>query len=260
MRKTKARNFVAGRWVLTVKKDKDGNFQTCKARWVLKGFQDKQKNAQQTDSPAASRAGFRCATQLAANCGWDLFHMDPKTAFLQGEADDESRDIICQIPPEYGYPPFIGARLEKPGYGLNDTPRRCWQIIDKVFLECGLARSITRRPVYLHLNTSKTKSYQPPKSVTNEQVTISEAIEHLMDPVARNNAQSRRSHGFICLHVDDLFIGGDKVFESTVLSSLRNNFAVGSEDKNDIMFVGQRIKWKTHEKKTLYLCRPKTCC
>ena len=44
MRKTKVRNFVAGRWVLTVKKDKDGNFQKCKARCVLKGFQDKQKN------------------------------------------------------------------------------------------------------------------------------------------------------------------------------------------------------------------------
>ena len=34
MRKTRVRNFVAGRWVLTVKKDKDGNFQKCKARWV----------------------------------------------------------------------------------------------------------------------------------------------------------------------------------------------------------------------------------
>ena len=84
-RVTKVRNFVAGRWVLTVKKDKDGNSQKCKARWVLKGFQDKQKNTQQTDSPAASRAGFRCATQLAANYRWDLYHMDLKTAFLQGE-------------------------------------------------------------------------------------------------------------------------------------------------------------------------------
>ena len=27
-----------------------------------------------------------------------------------------------------------------------------------------------------------------------------------MDPVARNNAQGRRTHGFICLHVDDLFM------------------------------------------------------
>ena len=63
-----------------------------------------------------------------------------------------------------------------------------------------------------------------------------------MDPVARNNAQGRRpqTHGFIC--------PVDKVFESKVLSSLRKNFAVGSEDKNDIMLVGQRIKWKTHDK------------
>ena len=30
------------------------------------------------------------------------------------------------------------------------------------------------------------------------------------------------------------------MFESKVLSSLRKNFAVGSEDENDIMFVGQR--------------------
>ena len=254
MRKTKVRNFVAGRWVLTVKKDKDGNFQKCKARWVLKGFQDKQKNTQQTDSPAASRAGFRCATQLAANNNWDLFHMDLKTAFLQGEAYDETRDIICQIPPEYRYPPYIGARLKKPGYGLNDAARRWWQIIDKALLECGLVPTRADRCTYiLYDSTSKTKTYQAPKNVTTDQVTISEAIEHLMDPVARNNAKGRRPHGFICLHVDDLFMGGDKIFESKVLSNLRKNFAVGSEDKNDIMFVGQRIKWKTHEKYGPYI-------
>ena len=76
MRKLKIRNFVAGHRVLTIKKDKDGNFLKCKARWVLKGFQDRQKDTQQTDSPAVSRSGFCCATQFAANCRWDLYHMD----------------------------------------------------------------------------------------------------------------------------------------------------------------------------------------
>ena len=71
------------------------------------------------------------------------------------------------------------------------------------------------------------QTYQPPRSVSTEQVSMSEAIGHLMDPVARNNVQGRRPHGFICLHVDDLFMAGDKVFESKVLSSLRKNFAVG---------------------------------
>ena len=99
------RNWVTGRWVLTIKQDKEGNFLETKARWVLRGFQDRQKNDQQSDSPAASRSGFRLAVQAAANKGWNIFHMDLKTAFLQGEAYDDTRDIICQIPPEMGYPP-----------------------------------------------------------------------------------------------------------------------------------------------------------
>ena len=46
-RKIQVRNWVTGRWVLTLKRDKDGNFLKTKARWVLRGFQDKQKNDQQ---------------------------------------------------------------------------------------------------------------------------------------------------------------------------------------------------------------------
>ena len=57
--KYERRNLVSGRWVLTVKRDKNGQFLKCKARWVLRGFQDKQKDEQQKDSPAASRPGFR---------------------------------------------------------------------------------------------------------------------------------------------------------------------------------------------------------
>ena len=88
------KNNVPGRWVLTIKRDKDGNFLKTKARWVLRGFQDRQKDSQQTDSPAASRPGFRLAVQTAANNWWDLIHIDLKTAFLQGEAYDNSRDLV----------------------------------------------------------------------------------------------------------------------------------------------------------------------
>ena len=79
-RKIQVKNWVTGRWVLTLKRDKDGNFLKTKARWVLRGFEDKQKNDQQTDSPAASRSGFRLAIQAASNTGWNVFHMDLKTA------------------------------------------------------------------------------------------------------------------------------------------------------------------------------------
>ena len=131
LRKVKCKNFVRGRWVLTVKRDKDGNFLKCKARWVLQGFLDKQKDDQQTDSPTASRPGFRMACQFAANGNHDLYHVDLRTAFLQGEAYDHLRDVICQLPSEAGHPPYIAARLKRPAYGLNDAPRRWWNIIDK---------------------------------------------------------------------------------------------------------------------------------
>ena len=77
-------NFLTGRWVLTVKVDKNGYFSKFKARWVCRGFQDKFAWDQQTDSPTATRYGFRLAAQCAANHFWDLFHLDLKTAFPSG--------------------------------------------------------------------------------------------------------------------------------------------------------------------------------
>jgi hypothetical protein len=159
-RKTKCRNYVTGRWVLTIKRDKEGNFQKCKARWVLRGFQDKQKFDQQTDSPTATRPGFRLACQLAANHQWDFGHIDLKTAFLQGEDYDSARDVICQLPPEAGHPPYIGARLKKPAYGMNDAPRRWWNRIDKSLRTYGFIPTRADRCVYVLSTPDETETHE----------------------------------------------------------------------------------------------------
>ena len=156
--KIKCKSFVRGRWVLTVKRDKDGKFVKCKARWVLQGFLDKQKDDQQTDSPTASRPGFRLSCQFAANGLHDVYHLDLKTAFLQGEAYDQLRDIICQLPPEAGHPPYTAVRLKRPAYGLNDAPRRWWNIIDKALRTYGMVPTRADRCCYvLHGNGTTTK-------------------------------------------------------------------------------------------------------
>ena len=54
-RRHKIDNYVTGRWVLTIKVDKDGQFKKFKTRWVCRGFQDAQKYDLQTDSPTATR-------------------------------------------------------------------------------------------------------------------------------------------------------------------------------------------------------------
>ena len=114
VRKVKPRNYVTVRWVLTIETDKQGNFLKAMAIWVLRGFQDKQKEYLHTDSPAFTRPGFRMSCHMAARKGWDLFHIDLKTAFLQRQSYDVNRDVVCQLPPEAGHPPYIVARLKKP--------------------------------------------------------------------------------------------------------------------------------------------------
>ena len=261
MRKLKIRNYVAGRWVLTIKKDKDGNFLECKARWALKGFQDRQKDTQQTDSPAASRSGFRCATQFAANCQWDLYHMDLKTAFLQGEAYDDLNS-------RHHLPDPVRMRISATHRSEDEEvrirPERCttqiWQVVDKALLSYGLVPTRADRCTYIlygdkmsSKDTSLSKSFRK-TSTSND--PVQDAIDMLLDPVAQNNAQGRRPHGFICLHVDDLFMAGDKVFADKVLASIRKDFNVGSEEKNDIMFV-EEIKFDKHLKDNV-ACNPQT--
>ena len=59
--------------------------------------------------------------QMAASKSWDLFHIDLKTAFFEGQSYVVNRDVVCQLPPEAGHPPYIAARLKKRAYVMNDA-------------------------------------------------------------------------------------------------------------------------------------------
>ena len=143
-------NFLTGRWVLTVKVDKTGYFSKFKARWVCRGFQDKHAWEQQTDSPTATRYGFRLVAQCAANNFWDLFHLDLKTAFLQGEHYNlESRSVVIQLPHDIGLPPWMVGVCLRPVYGLNDAPPRWWNRLDKFLRSIGLEPTRADRCTYV---------------------------------------------------------------------------------------------------------------
>ena len=115
-----------------------GEFQKRRARRVLRGFRDRQKDAQQTDSPTSTRPGLQLLCQNAASNGWSIQHIDLKTAFLQGETYAPDRDVVCQLPPEAGKPWYLAARLKKPAYGMNDAPRKWWNRLDAAMKAMGL--------------------------------------------------------------------------------------------------------------------------
>ena len=166
-------NFLTGRWVLTVKVDKNGYFSKFKARWVCRGFQDKFAWDQQTDSPTATRYGFRLVAQCAANHFWDLFHLDLKTAFLQGEHYNlSSRMVVVQLPQDIGLPTWMVGLCLRPVYGLNDAPRRWWNRLDKFLRSVGMEPTRADRCTYVAydgIEGKKSKSYLSAGSSSQEE-------------------------------------------------------------------------------------------
>ena len=234
----------------------------CKARWVLRGFQDNQKDSQQTDSPAATRPGFRLMTAVAANNYWDLKHIDLKTAFLQGETFDDNRNVVCQLPPEAGRLPNVVARMNRPAYGLNDAPRRWFNVVDKHLVSYGLSPTRADRCCYVLYKKRANANTEPNrKTGTTDIFPLEQALEYLQDPIQGSPAKGKTVSGIVCLHVDDLYMAGDTNFFKTVIARLRKDFQVGSEDLNDIEFCGQRIKWKfdAHGNKTHITVDQKKC-
>ena len=59
--------------------------------------------------------------------------------------------------------------------------------------------------------------------------------------------------GIINLFVDDLFGTGGNEMEQRVLTRLRKDFQVGSEEWNDVAFTRQRIRWTQDSQNESYI-------
>ena len=229
-------------WVLTIKTDKQGNFLRTKARWVLRGLQDKQKEYQQTDPPASTRPGFQMSCQMAASKSWKIFLIDLKTAFLQEQSYGVNRDVVCQLPPEAGHHPFFAARLKKPAYGMNDASRRWWNILEKALCSYGMVPTRADRCCYVLYSTqsrertcnqnNSTQWHDTSNNSTKQRVRTEAcaAFENMLDPIAGSPATGKPVAGIINLLVDDIFGTGGTEMEQRVLSRLGQDFRIGSKD------------------------------
>jgi len=197
-RKQQARNLVTGRWVFTIERGPGGSFQKCKARWVLRGFQEQQKWDQQTDSPTCTRPGFRLTCQKAADKCWSVSHMDLKTAFLQGDEYDNCRGVVCQLPPECGLPPHMAARVKEPAHGMNDATRRRWNKIESSLRSYGTVPTRADRCCYVLYDKPQAASRilgRPPSRSTKTANTLDDMLDYLIDPIAGSPARGKTVHG-----------------------------------------------------------------
>ncbi|GLT33377.1 hypothetical protein SLA2020_079730 [Shorea laevis] len=114
---------IGVKWVFQTKLNPDGSIHKHKAKLVVKGYaQQPGVDYGEIYAPVARHDTVRLLIALAANLGWKLFHMDVKSAFLNGVLQKE---IYVEQPPGFeitGKEDYV-YKLNKALYGLKQAPR-----------------------------------------------------------------------------------------------------------------------------------------
>lgn len=107
------------KWVYKVKYKANGTLDKSKARLVAKGFsQGEGIDYEETFAPITKMSTIRLVIAMAAQRGWKVHQMDVKSAFLNGELEEE---IYMTQPPGFkvAEKEHWLLKLVKPLYGLK---------------------------------------------------------------------------------------------------------------------------------------------
>ncbi|KAL9274273.1 Retrovirus-related Pol polyprotein from transposon TNT 1-94-like protein [Drosera capensis] len=146
---------VGCKWVFKSKRDANGNVERYKARLVAKGYtQIEDVDYKETFSPVSSKDSFRTIMALVAYFDLELYQMDVKTAFLNGDIEE----TIYMVQPEnfeVDDPKKMVCKLRKSIYGLKQASRQWYHKFHQVILSYGFEMNVVNDCVYHKFSGSK---------------------------------------------------------------------------------------------------------
>jgi len=146
------RKVIGVKWVYRTKLNPNGSINKYKARLVVKGCsQVAGVDFGDTFAPVARHETIRLLAAISAQNGWTMYHMDVKSAFLNGTLQEE---IYVEQPPGFIIAKHEGDvyKLHKALYGLKQAPRAWYSRIDSYFMQMGFKRSQNEATLYVKTN------------------------------------------------------------------------------------------------------------
>jgi hypothetical protein len=141
-------NTIGCKWVFRRKYRTDGTIQTFKARLVAKGFRQREEiDYFDTYAPVARITSIRVLITLASIYKPVVHQMDVKTAFLNGDLDEE---VYMDQPEGFVLPGNEKkvCKLVKSLYGLKQAPKQWHEKFNTVILANGFKHNGTDKCVY----------------------------------------------------------------------------------------------------------------
>ena len=137
--RTSARNVITGKWVLKIKRDKDGKIDRYKARWVARGFSQRHGvDFNEVFAPVVRYSSLRKLLSIANRKNMEAYGLDVSNAFARAEVDE---DLYVEQPHGYeqtgpnGEP--LVCKLKKGLYGTKQAARLWHHTFRKHLLDDG---------------------------------------------------------------------------------------------------------------------------
>ncbi|WVZ64439.1 hypothetical protein U9M48_013949 [Paspalum notatum var. saurae] len=135
--KPRGARVITGKWVFKHKLNPDGSLERYKARWVVRGFNQRPGiDFGETFTPVVKPTTIRTVLTLASSKGWPANQLDVTNAFLHGNLDEQqpTRFVDPQHPDDV-------CLLSRSLYGLRQAPRAWFTSFANFVLSIGFTQT-----------------------------------------------------------------------------------------------------------------------